>query len=730
MHKKCTTRLGISENFKLTDDAGNSIQDWDIVLNPECIKGSGVILEIYANAHYPAVVEWRKGQLFNNGVEITQQDLQQWVESSSQTYIVSRLVSEYTYQEFKDYKGDFFRFEPAQIKGSYWLHETCRGVKGWNMFQIEVSTADENIGVGSLGIPEQYMLSMAKTSLDKDEYKFNQKLETLSTKELKDADLLLGTPSEVFNLVRSKEYLGALTSKTIHGIRVEYTMTQGKSKSLYTWSVEIPFGILLHFGNFDEEGKALTSFMPHVWSDEADAEVTTSNILEDCFDLIEVLKQKPNEDLYKSYFVHWSGFFSSWLNSIRTGNTASNIVKAGYSWHAKVLTDYAVGDYSYVNQKGETVKLDVPSIVIPADSPLLKANAANVSGAKANLKEGDAIMLHRNPLPLFTACIVQVDYSGTYDSGMVVLNPLVWSKANLGDADGDLAYLIPCKHYGISRKFAHKYNQGIVAQAGHWQYFTKGANILKSDGSIATIGNVSPIEDFIAAAKVGNDLVVGAAKPTEEVIKGWTEIGNTISLSNLAKLATDVYNHYNFRVGKLYNFAFELTRQLGDNFYLNQTLPTESEYLSLIEAIVIYEEIGLSGYSKKNADIIAAINLASEANKVSRPARVSRFRQQNGISTSSKMVVEIESSKYEFSSIYIEAVTRVKQARKVQAGKLGNASQEILAAGAVRNLTRKSVDVDEARLYQIIAKGGGLNVSRFGLHINTIGKLRSTIATK
>ncbi len=710
MTKKLTALSKPGTIVSVVKDGGaERFDNWEIILNPECIKGSAALLEVFANDHIGHVVEWRAGVLTLDGFVVTQADLKAWVESKKQEFIIEQEVSAAFVEEYKDFSSDF---EFIQKGASWLLRERCFGLVGFANFQVEVSTADENYGVSKLGVAEQYILADADERID-------AKLSALCANELKDADLLGGTPTKVFKLAsaadrrdliqfltvnqeeRTKAYLGALAGKELHGIRVELTVPGER----HTWVAEIPFGTLLRFGAWDEEGKALSSFAPNAWDNNSDEDVVSTNILEDCFDLFEAFSNRNlNAANLKDYFIRWGGFFGSWLNNVRSGKTIAGMVKVANTWHTKVLTDSAVGNYSRVNKGGNVIETGVPALVVDANSPLLAGN--NAPGADAKLRDGDVVFIHRNPLPLFTACVVKVDNSGRFDAGMAVVNPVVWSKANLGDADGDLIYVLPARSFGVSGyQFAREYNERATAQGGHWNVFTKG------DGE-------SPVEDFVNS----ENLVVGSAKSVDARIDEWTLINNSVSIEELTRVAASVHEHYQFGVGKLFNIAFELTRDVCE-----AGSPSTAELTSILNAWVVYEEVGLGGFTVANADVVKELDEQADAVNANPIAKAPVAKANTAAAAFAAAMNAGASTGKGFDSLLVDAAARVKEAKKVVRGNVAT-SNRVIACAAVRNMTRKQFTDHEAAIFDLV-KGNGIG-GRFGAQVAAISALRAGAASK
>ena len=724
--------------------------DWVAILNRECIKGSAALIDIFANDddNRDKDVIWNKGVLTVDGDVITSEDLVKWMESKTEVYVIERQVSDFVEQELSHLRGlEFFT-----RNGKQYVREEVKGFYGYSMMEVEVSTADENHGNSYLGLNEQQMIALAGE-------KVGVALANLAGKQLDNADLLIGSDKEipVFKLpqdvealksfvnvnvpFRTKQWMGAMAKKSLHGIRVEWDYAK-RDGSIHTWAANLPFGVFLKFGSWDMAGNPAANIAPVIsYVEDEDAEIVSNNVLEDVFNFINIISSDNLSDLERKSLFLRSNVFSTWINNLRSAKKANQFTKAGVAFHQKVVGDLTIGNDE---------KTGLPIVKISSDNPMLKDKKLS-----ALVKKGEAVVkaegtlaadriafLSRCPLPLFTAVVIKLDDS--LDSSVIAVNPLVWIKSNLGDFDGDLGYLTDAAQFGFnSPAEAREFNAKFSAMPHHWTEFKQGKGI-------------SPVEDALAV----DNFIVGAAKSANSLMKEWAAISNEISVDNFVKLAQDVHSHYKYKVGSLYNNSSAFTQELGNKAF-NKGVGSinPDEVAGLINSWFMYEEIGLGGYSKNNADKLADFQEAVNeevANKVKRinhePLAADNIgdliigsiffgglplfnllgvideekpqRSEGRANGLRSRKAKVQVAPPQFNPLTVKAAALAVKGREVQSGHRdpeGNAAAII--AQATRLIARKTITNNEDKIFN-----AGIDLtaySRFGKSISTIAALRS-----
>lgn len=688
--------------------------DWTMLINREAIKGSSALVDIFANAlsstsgeaHPNYKVVWNAGVLTVDGTVWTQENLIEWFKDECETYTIDRVVDATVASELESLKG--FEAIASENLGANQviIRETVLGFFGTSTMDIEVSTADENHGVSYLGVNEQQILSFAGKGV-------SDKLHRLSANNLANADLLAyqgdlpvinATDVAAINnlFVESKSfgtktYMNSLMSKFKHGVRIELN-AKGR-----IWSTNLRFDIFTHFGHWDKAGYPVQN---HVVSTDKDTEVSTLSLMDDAFDFIKSLRSGADVETLCDWFAHMN-LVEAWISNLKSAKRAANLVKAGVAFHQKVIGDLTIGYHR-----------GLPIVRLGKDNPLLKDNAVNndYSGVQAKLRSGSMVFLSRCPLPLFTACVVEV--VDNLDSTMIAVNPLTWIKSNLGDFDGDLGYLVPAANYGFNKfSDAVEFNEKFSALSHHWNVFNQQITPPMQDG----VGT-SPVLDALAV----KDSVVGADKEADALLSEWTQLSNSISVDKFVELAKSVNNHYSVHVGELYNYATAYTQSIGDRAF-NGSIISEKEIRSLILAWFYYEQFGLGGYSLNNSSRVADIKEAID--EQGKPQVSSKSLEVWGVvinldnNSDANRSTALDTPTFIPNAGVITAAACAIRGREIQNGtRMGGSDIPAATIQAIRILSRKTLSKNEVNVFKAL-EGKELK-SRFANQIQTIGKLR------
>ena len=214
--------------------------------------------------------------------------------------------------------------------------------------------------------------------------------------------------------------------------------------------------------------------------------------------------------------------------------------------------------------------------------------AINPNGNFAKLlkaEEGDIVGITRTPMPFMTAAILT--YSTDVPDAHVWVSPKVWHASNEGDSDGDGITLMHLTRHGVDSKRAAAINESIMGPQGY--HFVYGDNL--------------PIYDFS-----NHDDKWGNKKST----KVWDKaIVSSLTVEEYGAGAALVSTHYKYNVGISYAMCSQLIFAAANKLY---QAPDSDEFKALLEATVIawrliYEGLGLSGYSPKAKEFFQLLNV-------------------------------------------------------------------------------------------------------------------------
>ena len=714
-------------------------QDWNAILDPNCIKTSAAILNILANMFPERTFKWEKGVITMDGVAQSQEELKDLLRPSIKEYVIERPIKGLrAYYEQQGIKGFTYRDD--------YVIEKVEGFFGTPVMEIEVSTADENHGVSNLGVNEQVMLSNLSSHV-------SEKLSLVAEEKLN--TVLIDSEIPIFNLVdnavsltelltvnaspRTKDHMNALTQKKA-AIQVVVKLPKENGDS-HLWKVTLPFQLLNNDAySWDEAGNPVNGAIKTMAYGDEGAIITSHSIANEVFNFIYGISRASelsNEEL-KGLFLR-GGLINTWVEDRVTARRANSATKAGRAFHQKVVPSLNCGTKDIVVDVPGEGKQTFSFHVIKVNSTngmlgnkeldkLVKKGEAvrEIKGtipAKANYR---FVLLSRCPLPLFTAVVVEFD--DTLDPAVIAVDPLVWIKSNFGDYDGDLGYVTDCGQFGSSSvKALAKFNENYSAF------------------------HVSNEGDKVIRGALGYD-EEGNKTTVEELLNSWTEINNRVSVSDFAALGYNVYNHYKNSVGTLYRIAEAATQRLA----LEGRALTNVEVKGLINAWVLYESVGLSGWTVENQEKIAELrkqvklmlghpdftkvgNNSSDlcdliAGLIIAPfiavgaVGLSNADKKQAFKNARKQEVTAQSeASVEFDGVILAAACSIEIAKQIQAGKRRvEGNEKAVVAQAISLLTRKQITKNEDKIFRLALKAD-LSNCRFAKQIETISALRASV---
>ncbi len=528
--------------------SGVEVQDWEIILSNEVIKGAPALLELFANSVDGGAKFTKAGTVVANGVVVTQSALDDWVRSNTKRIVIEQLVDASVYELYKNEAAVTFS---NNNDGTYSMYETCDAVIGTCHYGIELSSSYENYGTSELGIPEQMALSLMSptigtklTKRHKDVSKFVMNFDGSKAEKFKfnllnpvsRLEFLKYLAMDKLETKTPKQWFQGLVQKWPTGVTLVSQTRNG-----YEFKCWIPLGALYRFCRWDES-HPVDEMLLHV------------------FDFFYVVNQAAvKNDVIVEHIGKLNAYLVQWITDLKSGNKRfKNVVKCGKTWNLKVLTDYAVGNS--VDKNG----LEVPYLFVNPDSPVV---------GDAKLSAGDYVLVRRNPLPMFTACKVMFDAG--IDTSIAMVNPIVWSKSNLGDADGDAISILPLKQFAANNhKSAWKLNQSVWGQAGYDCVFEKGTG---------------PIHEFIEPKTLGASIL------------------NGIQVHEFIETMSKVSEHYKYKVGAAYSLAFAALEDAYNSRVVG-VIGTEEE-VAVTAWLRSYEEYGLGGYSREAEKVFKELDV-------------------------------------------------------------------------------------------------------------------------
>ena len=665
--------------------------DWTVLLSPETVKGSSGMAELLANhdEFIDREVVWNKGKLLVDGAAI---DVEKAIEGLCDTYTIERKFSADVF-EHKSFKPVLAQID-ASSNCSYVTEgnvvvvtETVKGFFSYTNFSVEVSTADENAGYSSLGTNEQHIAALFNDRISNNLMLSSQvnlgKAKYLATDESQ-ADVIDINDREAVSELASM--VGSGTKHSMEKLAIAHpsgVVIQGGGFSQF-----LPFGILLHFGNWDGIFPGSTASGRSTYGEDMgieEQELKTSNICREVFDFINSINQDwvielSDSSTVRELIASLNGL-RGWVKAVQE-RSASKLMKVNaiakgknkrkakqFNYHLKVVGNTMLG-----------FENELPVIEIHPDNP-------------SGYRDGSKVLLARCPLPLYTACVVR--HNSSLDSTVVAVNPLIWSASNAGDNDGDLAYLlnlfVACGGE-VSDEDCVKYNERFSGLATHWEVFGVDDKGRKP---------MSPLFDNLGG------------KSFQDRLSGFSAMGAVISNEHFKSVPL-VQKHYAIGVGEFHKVATALTERVGNGVHSFDGISRDA-VVAIHKAWFDYEEFGLGGWTKHNSDVLLELK-KQITSEVFTPGCLSPRSRRGKTPTTSINILAIQAS------ALVELGSRVM---KDEAG----ATDEAIIAQALKRLAKKEIVNGEYELWVAIRaileqNPNAFDGYRFGEHLRVLGQVR------
>lgn len=326
--------------------------------------------------------------------------------------------------------------------------------------------------------------------------------------------------------------------------------------------VKISFGLVLNFGQFSILNGSTVGESAQVWNFMAD--------------LIE------NEGLNSISLINAAA--KAQRKIIATAVDSKNVLKkatrSGDIVYAKVRTSLHPMLHSSDG---------IPSVVINANCP---------SASMLKVVDGNFVNVGRTPMPFSAACrvVLTTDESVCGIAHMLV-DPYIWHALCEGDSDGDG---IAASRADITADEAKAINNSLMGVAGYRHIY--GANVPFADFMSATDKHGK--KDPAANVAMISNTIKNPDSAQEEPIPLTPEV--------LGDFASRVANHYRSAVGTGYGICSKLIFHAADVAASGDEAKLKSlTEASLVAWRLLYEGLGLSGYSREASYVYDVLNKAS-----------------------------------------------------------------------------------------------------------------------
>lgn len=129
-------------------------QEWEIILNNECTKGQGALLEMFANETGERFVNNNTGEFVTPGGDVInlldkENAFQTWKENSTRKEVITLVIAKSVYENIKDFAPSELTVI-AETESTVTVQETVSVIFGSLVYDVEISTPLESVSRSSL----------------------------------------------------------------------------------------------------------------------------------------------------------------------------------------------------------------------------------------------------------------------------------------------------------------------------------------------------------------------------------------------------------------------------------------------------------------------------------------------------------------------------------------------------------------------------------------------------
>jgi len=550
--------------------------EWDIILNNECTKGHGALLEMFANAtgerhlnNGTCMLSTPDGESFD--IRSESNPFYDWRNDNIICGAKLRMtIAKSVWENQSRFVGDTVVV----------ITETtdCDGYPCVIVFDVEISSPLESVSNSSLTLESASAIYLQSERLgnhlfaecNKKADKFVALANRFSAMDVNDM--------EVIDLEDDGSYNAFIVSlpKTPEGKR----LTQ--RQILAAIAVKYPSGVefLVGDSSFPLNLGLVASFGSYNGLNGS-ASRETAEVMNFLLDVI-----YNYADNRKKLLSSAKRAFAKIVNTaVASKNVLKKPTRAGKLIYGKVRTSFHPMLHS---EDG------IPTIILNINCPMVEMLGIPTDGSIVNYYVGFA----RTPMPFLGGSRVRLTADRNIcDVAHVLVDPYVWHQLNEGDSDGDGIACLNLSALSFTLDEVRELNSSIMGIAGYEHLY--GENV--------------PYADFVSPKdKAGKKSFHSTIKLMSTQIKDPDSDKNVdIIREFVADFAARVANHYKSAVGTSYGICSKLVFQAADWAADKDENITNVLTATLIAWRAMYEGLGLSGYSAKAARVFKFINLAT-----------------------------------------------------------------------------------------------------------------------
>ena len=522
-----------SSNFSIT---GN--QDFQIILNLECTKGQGSLVEMYCNStEVPHYINMNTGILENSetgeSIDLKSSDnaIKRWVDENA---VVEQLTVQMAKSHYDSIIDVFWKQDGTLANGivsiteinstTVEVVEEIEVVAGRLVYDVEISTAREAVGTQELTLeqvanfsiqcPEIGAALINEATAKADRLinfavalrEFSSKKTNAKVIDLNDEDARYDFFVDAFQSMDAFRDMCVVNHRGVFNTLAKAYSNGIRFVSEHGETAPICFQAMAEFGHFSFNGSAAGE------CGQILAAISAFGVPE----LKPELANKLIESILRNY--------SKWIRNLAESPSAlKKAARAGRMVGGKVRTTF---DPIVHSEDG------VPTVVLNKNCPIRKM---------LNLVDGDFVGIARTPMVSITVCRVKL--TDKFNIAHVMIDPYVFHRGTEGDSDGDGCALLDIKGIkGVKMtvEMALAINNSVVGPGGY-----------------EAVWKVAPYFEFMSHDdKLGKKRIIGNDNAFAATTLG--KLG-AVNASMLGDYAVLVGSHYRIAVGNSYGMCSALT---------------------------------------------------------------------------------------------------------------------------------------------------------------------------
>jgi hypothetical protein len=555
-------------------------QPWEIVLNTECTKGQGALLEMFANETGERFLNTATGEFTTPSGDVINlleegNAFLQWKAASTKVETIEIVMAKSVYKNISQFCPNEFTIV-SETETTITVQETIEVIYGSLVYDVEISTPRESVSTSNMTLESAsavYTQSAKLGTVLFNEILYNTATFSKLANQFAHSNPLAARTIDLNSAAGSLKFQSKLVG--IHATSTAREVFAAASKA-FPEGISIKVGTIVSMFDFTV-CSAFGAFNP----------INGAAIRENgqIFNmLVDIL---GNQGANASTLVPLAekAFGKILSTSVDSKNTLKRATRAGNLVYGKVRT----GQHPILHSVD-----GIPTIVLNSACPMVRL---------LGIKTGDLVGFARTPMPFLGAGrVVLTDDNSICDIAHVLLDPFVFHSLCEGDSDGDGIALINLSKGAtqITTEEAVEINNSLMGMGGYAHLY--GTNLPYAD-----FMSVKDKYSKKAMSKSSTFLSSTVANPDSE-----TQEQIALTPKVFCDYCERVANHYKSKVGTGYGICSKLVFHAADEAANGPSVKlTQITEACLIAWRIIYEGLGLSGYSREANEVYNILECAS-----------------------------------------------------------------------------------------------------------------------